>query len=181
MPGVTLHCVRHAQGHHNLSEENEENMHDPDLTPRGKEQCRRLCEEFPHHDKIDCIVSSPLRRTIQTAHIGFEPAIKKNKLQIILAPRAQETSDKKSDTGSDMKKLKEEFGDLLDDHRMESGWNQNEGKWEMDTYAIEDHAIELRREIHHKAEERGFKHVVLVAHGGVSSFLPDSRIPHMAM
>ncbi len=164
---VILHCVRHAQGYHNLSKENEEKYHDPDLTQRGKEQCERLRDRFPHHLQIDCIIASPIRRTIQTALIGFEPAITHNKLKLLLAPRAQETSDKPSDTGSDLEKLKDEFKGKLDERRMEEGWNTNKGEWKMDAINIEKHVVELRREIHEKAQEMGFEHVVLVAHGGV--------------
>lgn len=164
---LTLHCVRHAQGYHNLSAENEEKYHDPDLTKRGREQCERLRESFPYHSQVDCVVASPIRRTIQTALIGFEPAIEKNNLKIILAPRAQETSDKPSDTGTDVEKLRQEFEGKLDERRMEDGWNTGEGKWKMAAIEIENHVVELRREIHHKAEKAGFDHVVLVAHGGV--------------
>ena len=168
----TIHLIRHAQGFHNLSEENEEKLHDPDLTKRGKEQCERLRDNFPYQSEIDCIITSPIRRTIQTALIGLEPAIKENKLKLILAPRAQETSNKPSDTGSDLDKLKEEFTGKLDDRKMEEGWNTNEGEWSMDAFAIEKHVVELRREIHKKAQEHGFKHIALVAHGGVCSSCP---------
>ena len=162
-----LHCIRHAQGYHNLSKENEDKFRDPDLTDRGREQCERLRDSFPYQDQVDCILTSPIRRTIQTALIGLEPAIKGKGLKLLLAPRAQETSSKASDTGSDLSKLQEEFKDKLDARRMDSDWNTNAGEWKMDNESIEQHVVEIRRVI------KGLKHdhVVLVAHGGVRLFL----------
>lgn len=164
----TLHCIRHAQGYHNLAKENEEKFHDPDLTDRGRKQCERLRDRFPYHDQIDCIVSSPIRRTIQTALIGLEPAIKSKGLKLLLAPRAQETSDKPSDTGSDLKDLHDEYTDVLDDRRMVDEWNSNKGEWKMDTESVEQHVIELRRWLC----QSEYEHVALVAHGGVRYHSP---------
>ncbi|KAF7845971.1 hypothetical protein BT93_L5758 [Corymbia citriodora subsp. variegata] len=165
----TLHCIRHAQGYHNLSDENEEKYHDPDLTPRGREQCERLAKDFPYHQQIEYIIASPIRRTIQTALIGLDPAIKQHKLKLILAPRAQETSAKPSDTGTDLDKLQEEYGEKLDARHMTDDWNTNKGEWQMNSESIEAHVVELRRRI----SKLPHKHVALVAHGGVSCFLFD--------
>lgn len=163
-----LHCIRHAQGFHNLTKEDIdcEQIPDPDLTDRGREQCERLREEFPFQDQIDLIMASPIRRTIQTALIGLAPAIEKRGLKILLTPRAQETSSKPSDTGSSLSTLKAEFGDKIDVERMTQAWNSNEGEWSMDTASIEEHVRELRRFIH----TLDCKQAVLVAHGGVSLY-----------
>lgn len=162
-----VHCVRHGQGFHNLTKENEhaEDIPDPDLTKRGREQCERLRDSFPYQDKVDCILASPIRRTIQTALIGFAPAIKQRGLKLILAPRAQETSSRPSDTGSSIADLEREFGSQIDKHRMHEDWNSNQGEWKMDNASIEQHIIELRRAL----RTWNFEHIVLVAHGGVSS------------
>lgn len=162
-----LTCIRHGQGYHNLSPENEQKYHDPDLTKTGREQCERLRDRFPYLDGIDCIMTSPIRRTIQTALIGLEPAIEKRGLKLILVPRAQETSDKPSDTGSSVKALEKEFGDKLDERRMVEDWSSNQGKWTMDAPHIETNVVELRKFI----KSLDFKHVALVAHGGVSVLL----------
>lgn len=158
-----------------------EQIPDPDLTKRGREQCERLREEFPYHDQVDCIMASPIRRTIQTALIGLEPAIAKRGLKILLTPRAQETSSKPSDTGSPLPNLKEEFGDKIDVQRMTHDWNSNKGEWSMDTEYIERHVVQLRHFIH-KLE---YEHVVLVAHGGVSlpqvPYTSCSRSPNYSL
>ena len=46
----TLHLVRHAQGYHNLSKE-DELLHDPDVTPLGERQCDELRASFPYHHR----------------------------------------------------------------------------------------------------------------------------------
>lgn len=168
-----LHCIRHAQGYHNLSREGQDctQFPDPDLTKRGREQCERLRDEFPYHDQVDVIMASPIRRTIQTAMIGLAPAIEKNGLKILLTPRAQETSSLPSDTGSSLSKLKEEFGNKVDTRRMVNAWNSNEGEWAMENESIERHVVELR----HFIQGLDCEQAVLVAHGGVSSLVPPDK------
>lgn len=171
-----LHCIRHAQGYHNLSREGEdcEQYPDPDLTKRGREQCERLRDDFPYHDQIDFIMASPIRRTIQTALIGLAPAIENKGLKILLTPRAQETSSKPSDTGSSLSKLKEEFGNKIDTRRMVNAWNSNEGEWSMNNECIERHIVELR----HFIQGLDCEQAVLVAHGGVSFHVSDFSVEH---
>ena len=102
-----IHLVRHAQGFHNLCQENEQ-IPDPDLTPFGEDQCRKLQEHFPDHAKITHLVASPLRRTLYTCLLSFEPVAKSGK-KVIALPDAQEVSLQPCDTGSDPEKLKAEF------------------------------------------------------------------------
>ena len=49
-----VHCVRHAQGYHNLSVANH-SMPDPSLTPLGEEQCRQLRKDFPYHSSVQLL------------------------------------------------------------------------------------------------------------------------------
>jgi broad specificity phosphatase PhoE len=159
MATKTLHCVRHAQGFHNLHPHNEETLLDPDLTPRGKDQCQRLSDAFPYHDQVDFIIASPLRRTIQTALIGFGH----HDLKIVLEPRAQETTDKAADTGSEIRRLREEFGDKLDTSRMVDEWNSNQGDWEMTPENLKRYCAEVKESIQALPKQN----IVLVAHGSV--------------
>lgn len=163
-----LHCIRHAQGYHNLSkgDVDTDQIHDPDLTDRGRGQCERLRDNFPFQEHVDCIMASPIRRTIQTALIGLAPAIERRGLKVLLTPRAQETSSKPSDTGSSLSKLQDEFGNKVDAKRMTEDWNMNDGEWSMDVESIECHVVQLRHFIHGLDCEQA----VLVAHGGVSFY-----------
>ncbi|KAI2733984.1 hypothetical protein DTO012A8_10089 [Penicillium roqueforti] len=88
-----IHCVRHAQGLHNVCTANHI-IQDPVLTELGHEQCRKLRESFPRHANIDLVTASPLRRTIYTALESFAPVFEsKPDLKIIALPDIQETSD----------------------------------------------------------------------------------------
>jgi hypothetical protein len=51
VPNIIVHRVSHAQGYHNLSEENHE-LPDPSLTGLGEVQCEALQNVFPYHDKV---------------------------------------------------------------------------------------------------------------------------------
>lgn len=167
-----LTCIRHAQGYHNLAPENEEKYHDPDLTPRGTEQCKRLAKTFPHHSSVDKILASPLRRTIQTALTSLSPCIQEKHLPILLMPKAQETSAKPSDTGSNISKLETEYGSRIDCSRLakfEGEWLSNSGEWEMISSKVDKHAYEIRRYI----KDLDAKHVVLVTHGGFLHWLTE--------
>ena len=173
-----IHCVRHAQvryqnevkqlssanfdkGYHNLKVENH-TMHDPSLTPYGEEQCRHLAKHFPYHKSVNLLVASPLRRTIYTALLAFEPEVQKG-MKVIALPEAQETSDLPCDTGSDPEKLQKEMQNKqVDLSLVIDGWNSNVGKFAPDAASIERRASETRQWLKTRPE----KEIVLVTHGG---------------
>lgn len=98
-------------------------MPDPDITPEGEKQCEKLNETFPYHEKIDLLVASPIRRTINTALIGFKSEVERG-LKVIALPEAQETSDLPCDTGSSPATLRKEFeGKPVDLDLVLEGWN----------------------------------------------------------
>lgn len=94
---------------HNLSVENH-SIHDPDLTPFGEEQCRRLAQDFPYHESVELLVCSPLRRTIYTTLLGFKPDVDRG-VKVIAIPEVSETADVPCDTGSDLSVLVKEMKD----------------------------------------------------------------------
>lgn len=158
----TIICVRHAQGYHNLTVENHK-LHDPDLTPYGKEQCANLAKTFPYHSSVDLLVCSPLRRTIYTTLLGFQPDIERGVVPVVALPEAQETSDLPCDTGSDPPILTKEFEKQpVDLSRVMDGWNSKAGRWAPDEGAIEKRALEARQWMKARPE----KQIVLVTHGG---------------
>jgi broad specificity phosphatase PhoE len=101
-------------------------MADPELTPLGEVQCARLCSllsEKQKHEKIGLIVSSPLRRAIQTALVAFKPLIDRG-YKVLALPGIQEVSDLPCDTGSDLALIQAEFEKMPVDWSMvEPGWN----------------------------------------------------------
>ncbi|KAL1966934.1 hypothetical protein VTN77DRAFT_3678 [Rasamsonia byssochlamydoides] len=171
MPPI-IHCVRHAQGYHNLSTANH-TLPDPDLTPLGEKQCAELRDSFPYHSQIELVTASPLRRTIYTALLSFEPVFKARKdMKLIALPEAQETSDVPCDTGSDPDALKKEFeerGSPVDLSLVQDGWNSKTGKWAPTSVALKNRAREARRWLKARPE----KEIVLVTHGGFLHYFAE--------
>src|SRR5438094_7162273 len=102
----TIHLVRHAQALHNATKDY--SIHDPELTQLGLRQCSKLASRFPHFGKIECVLASPMTRTIQTALEGFRPFTQDKSIHLL--PDLQETSASPSDTGSSQEALKRRFG-----------------------------------------------------------------------
>ncbi|EAU33827.1 conserved hypothetical protein [Aspergillus terreus NIH2624] len=171
MPPI-VHCVRHAQGVHNISVANHV-IHDPLLTDLGNEQCRQLRDRFPFHDRIDLVTASPLRRTIYTALQSFEPVFQRRPdLKLVLLPDAQETSDVPCDTGSDPADLRREIDAKqlpVDAEYVHDGWNNKEGRYAPTTHAIKERARACRRWLKARPE----KEIVLVTHGGFLHYFTE--------
>ena len=171
----TIHLVRHAQGVHNLSVENE-TIHDPDLTTLGVEQCAALRDAFVHHDKVTRLIASPLRRTLHTCINGFGPTTATSPLYPVTAlDILQEVSDSPCDTGSDPEKLKEEFGDRVDVGGLSKDWTDKTSagsKFLPTIDALTARALETRRVLRDMAGD-GDDHIVVVSHGGFLHFLTD--------
>ncbi|KAI0204542.1 phosphoglycerate mutase-like protein [Astrocystis sublimbata] len=169
-----VHLVRHAQGYHNLSLENQW-IHDPDLTDLGMKQCEDLCATFPYQGKITHLVASPIRRTIFTCQYSFAPAAKAGK-KIIALQDAQEVSFYPCDTGSDVNKLKEEFGGLVDFQHVTEDWNDKTpgSKYYPDPKKLEARARSARLFLRDLIKDAGDDaQVVLVTHGGILHFLTE--------
>ncbi|KAI1847601.1 hypothetical protein JX265_000852 [Neoarthrinium moseri] len=168
----TIHLVRHAQGFHNLSHENEQ-LPDPDLTPLGEEQCKKLQQHFSEHEKITHLVASPMRRTLYTCLLSFEPAAKSGK-KVIALPDAQEVSRQPCDIGSEPAKIKAEFGDKVDFSLVADGWNDKspESKYAPDAEKLDQRARDVRLWLQDLAKKAGDDaHIVLVTHGGILHFI----------
>ncbi|KAF7502272.1 hypothetical protein GJ744_006278 [Endocarpon pusillum] len=180
----TVHCVRHAQGFHNLSEANH-NMHDPSLTPFGEQQCATLRETFPYHDKICLLVSSPLRRTIYTTLLSFTPALNNGRCpqNIVALPEMQESSDFPCDTGSDPDQLVKEMAENhvpVDLSLVKEGWNVKklDSKWAPTSEALSKRAREARIYIRDRIldlEKGGEKspEIIVVTHGGFLHYFTE--------
>ncbi|KAK5724392.1 hypothetical protein LTR15_004437 [Elasticomyces elasticus] len=161
-----IHCVRHAQGYHNLSTANH-SIHDPLLTAFGEDQCRLLAQKFPYHDTVECIVASPIRRTMYTAMQSFGQDLYKKGLKVLAIPELQETSNLPCDTGSSPEELAKEFnGKPVDFSRLTPDWNSKEGKWAPTAQAIEARVKDAKLWLMARPE----KEIVLVTHGGFLHF-----------
>ncbi|KAK4866179.1 hypothetical protein LT330_008520 [Penicillium expansum] len=167
-----IHCVRHAQGFHNLSHANH-HLPDPELTPLGEEQARALGASFPALENIQLILSSPLRRTIQTALLAFPSHVGDGSLQVIAWPEVQEASDLICDTGRDLLDIKAEFEKLPVDFTMvEPGWHIKQGKWAPVMGRLLERAQLAREWLRQRPE----KEIVVVSHGCFLHFLTDDWV-----
>lgn len=80
----TVHFVRHAQGEHNVAGERDrkeylrEDLIDAVLSDKGKQQCSALLDKLDSADSnhvskdAHLLVVSPMRRTLETALLGFK-------------------------------------------------------------------------------------------------------------
>lgn len=186
MGKITIHCVRHAQGYHNLNEANH-SIPDPDLTPLGETQCATLSKVFPSSfptgaPKITHLVASPLRRTLYTCLLSFPHEAQR--LTITALPELQETSGLPCDTGSEPGKLAAEFGNKVDFSLVHKGWNNKEGRWSPASSAIEARAKDARVWLKKLGEEALAAgngedvNIVVVTHGGYLHYFTEDWIGH---
>ncbi|KAI4197364.1 MAG: hypothetical protein LQ346_003017 [Caloplaca aetnensis] len=144
-------------------------MPDPPLTSFGEQQCRDLNARFPYHDSVDLLVSSPLRRTIQTTLLSFTPEIARGVKNFAL-PEIQETSDLPCDTGSNLSNLKRDFGDEpVDLSLVPEDWDSKKGKWAAEQNAIEARCLDARKWL----KSRNESHIVVVSHGGLLHYITE--------
>jgi broad specificity phosphatase PhoE len=181
---VTIHCIRHGQGFHNLGA-GFYDLPDPLLTPEGEAQCRALRDTvFRDHDTIDLIVSSPMTRALQSANIIFGPFLKDDpSKRIVGVPDAQETSDDPCDIGSDPDLLKRRCQDHdwpVDLSLTRNGWNDKsiQSPYSPSSIAIMRRARATRRFLRKQAQtlqRQGAQNIniALVAHGGFLHYLTE--------
>ncbi|KAK3956798.1 histidine phosphatase superfamily [Pseudoneurospora amorphoporcata] len=195
-----IYLVRHAQGHHNLCAANHA-LPDPSLTPLGESQCFALRDSFPHHDKITHLVASPMRRTLYTCLLSFQPVVERLRVAhqgekkrgvVVALPEVQEVSNLPCDVGSAPEKLHEEFdaqGGLVDLELVKEGWQDKESPespWRPDMEKLKARAEKARRWLFELARqgspssarsqadgvgEEKEQHIVVVTHGGFLHFL----------
>ncbi|KAK1832462.1 histidine phosphatase superfamily [Podospora conica] len=172
---TTVHIVRHAQGVHNLSNANQL-LPDPELTPLGEQQCARLRESFDRHDKITHLLSSPMRRTLQTTLLSFSPALDPpSTLKVHAVPLLQEISTLPCDVGSKPEVLAQQFP-TVDFSLCAEDWMDKApaGPNAPEYAALERRARSARefiRDLGRGYEGEGEAEIVVVTHGGFAHFL----------
>lgn len=172
-PESIVHIVRHAEGFHQLPRDHPDVfIRDPSLTPHGIEQSKRFNFRYPFHASTGLLCASPLRRTIQTASLAFEPELERG-LKILIVADAQETTDAPADTGSELAKLITEFGEALDVSLLEEGWYEKIGMNGTGEEALRKRSCRLRRFLRERPENE----IVLVSHGAFSHYITEHVDP----
>jgi broad specificity phosphatase PhoE len=173
----TIYLIRHAESEHNVSKDF---YHlDPPLTTLGHTQAAQLVSTLPHPEQIAVILSSPLRRAIQTSLTGFPNVLDKryydhfsgfgveNGVELTLEPNLQERSALPCDTGSERQALEKEFLNLGLEGLGE-GWQVKAGQYAADADSVALRAKRVRKKLEqlnatlHDKERRD---IIVVTHG----------------
>ncbi|KAJ3734671.1 histidine phosphatase superfamily [Lentinula guzmanii] len=174
-----IHLTRHAQAEHNVDEDY--SIPDPPLTPLGRRQSEELYAQTAElQQSADLLVTSPLKRTLQTTIIGYRGIRARLESQnpakpIIVLSRLQEVNDFPCDTGSSRDELKQndEFRGI-DFESLEDDWNSKQGEWCMITHApkrdFAPRSVAVRaraRWVRRWLRDRPEQNIVVVAHGDI--------------
>ena len=142
-PTSRIYLTRHAQAEHvrvrlTQNVEDDYSIHDAPLTELGKRQASRLPALTPElQETVEVILSSPLRRTLQTVSLGYSDALKRlgGPGQVVCLPELQgrsradlECNDVPCDTGSDRAVLERlpEFASF-NLSKLTPEWNSKQG------------------------------------------------------
>lgn len=189
---LEVHLVRHAESTHNISKDF--SQPDPELTALGIQQAQQLIQLFPDAPRVGVIITSPLKRAIQTTLAGFSHILDKcyfdaesgqgieNGATLILDPDLQERSALPCDTGSGSEELEKAFPKLGAD-KLVDGWQVKEGLYSPADEAVKERARRATSRI--LAVSEGLKdqqrtHIVVVTHGVFMKFLsgdPEIDLP----
>lgn len=178
-----IHLVRHAEAVHNVDQDF--SRIDPELTLFGSQQADTLGRTFPYPEKVSLIITSPLRRTIQTTLLAFTNVLHKRYYvegsehgveggaELLIDPDLQERSALPCDTGSDQPALEIVFPGL-DFSTLHSGWPSKVGFYSADHNAVNDRARKVRGDLRErivalKDSER--RDIVVVTHGVFMKYL----------
>jgi len=169
---ITL--VRHGEAYHNVGEKY--HLHDPYLTELGESQCRLMRGKFPQEPAPTLIVSSPLKRTLQTAIIGFAPFISSGKVPVTVMAELQETSKMPCDTGSPAEDLARDSAlrlpgaaEPIDYSVLPGDWASKRGRWADSIEVLTNRAAAVRKWL----KDQHQQHIVCVLHGGFLHYLTD--------
>jgi broad specificity phosphatase PhoE len=190
----TIHVIRHAQGIHNIG--NDKTILDPELSLKGLQQARELHDTFPYKQNVGIILTSPLRRTLQTTIEGFSDIIDRaaflhgksingieNGVPLVLDPDLQAHSARPCDTGTDIASLQEFFHEVSFG-KLDKDWHIKEGVYASDEESLHKRARHVRRRLteqfselakHSKDCNNYRRDIVIVSHGGFLTLLMQDK------
>ncbi|KAF2671955.1 phosphoglycerate mutase [Microthyrium microscopicum] len=180
-----IHLVRHAQSEHNVT--HDRSQHDPPLTALGEQQISELAEKFPYHDQVAVILTSPLRRTIQTALGGFSHILDRtspriggasgieNGAQFEIYQQVQPTNGMPCNVGSKREILEKEFAGL-DFSELSDTWMLKEGFYADTEETVAERGKAVRNHLaslveKYKAQGGERRDIVLVGHGDTRDYV----------
>jgi broad specificity phosphatase PhoE len=106
----TEHEVQSALRPASQSRSDLEAFHDPQLSPVGIGQCEKFRANFKDDSQyITHVLSSPLRRSLETARLAFKDILAKH-IKIVAMPELQSCECGPNSTGHSVFELKEQHG-----------------------------------------------------------------------
>ncbi|KAL7624418.1 hypothetical protein AAE478_005982 [Parahypoxylon ruwenzoriense] len=181
----TIDIIRHVVAEHNIRGSW---IRDPGITAgSGWRQCESLARRYPYGDRVTHIVSSPMKRTIQTVIFGLAAALPRRRPvnKIILLPELQEVNATPSGTGrpkselEDMFPAAESLGFNLDAALLAEDWYRKDSDtgFAPAPAKVEERArrarVFLRDLAREAARTRPDAHVVVMTHGEFAHWLTD--------
>lgn len=189
-----VHVIRHAEGVHNIG--NDKTIPDPELSTKGLQQAGELHDDFPHKENVGMILTSPLRRTLQTTVEGFSDIIDhaaflpgkstkgvKNGVPLVLDPDLQAHSARPCDTGSDIAALQGFFQEVSL-KKLDEDWHIKEGVYAPDEESLHKRAHHVRKRLVEQFSELAElgkdcnnhrRDIVIVSHGGFLTLLMQDK------
>ncbi|MCJ1389736.1 hypothetical protein MMC18_002593 [Xylographa bjoerkii] len=145
---------------------NEYHIPDPPLSELGVSQCAALQNHLQQNlelaQRIELIVVSPMRRTLQTAQIALRWLITRG-VPVLPSADWQENSDSPCDTGSTIDVLAKEYP-TIDFKTLAPEYPAKNGRWEFSQEAVLQRGADCRRWLLSRPE----KVIAIVSH---SAFL----------
>ncbi|KAI0114446.1 phosphoglycerate mutase-like protein [Nemania sp. FL0031] len=161
----TLILIRHAEAEHNSTKDYW--LHDPDLTEKGREQCAQLRKGLMEDrlaQQAELIITSPMRRTIQTALATVDWLVEKG-VKIQADAHWQENSAKPCDVGSEISKVAGEFPGI-DYSTVDPVWPDKTSAAGSEYHYTRTAIIARGQTALRKLYERPEKVIIVVSHSG---------------
>ena len=161
-------------------EEDLNELHDPGLTPGGIKDSKLFTTLYTNLRAPSVVVTSPLRRCLQTTIYAFGELIDTGKVRAIAHPDLQEVSNAPCDTGTPLDTLREEFRQIqFPDELFPDIWPRDpstrlekEGTIYDDTPdMLQDRAERIRKWLR---EELDDTEIIVVTHGSFAHFFFDN-------
>ncbi|KAH7047306.1 hypothetical protein B0J12DRAFT_786360 [Macrophomina phaseolina] len=155
-----IDVVRHTESNHIVSKDF--CQLDPSVTQLGLRQAAQLIQTFPDPSSIAIILTSTLKRAIQTTLAGF-PYVEMSALPC--------------GTRSDRDVLEKAFPRLYFGGLAEA-WQWKEGLYSAGNVAVEERPTRVRRglaELSEQLKDNERNGIVVVKHGGFVKFLSEDR------
>lgn len=164
-PHSNVVICRHSQATHNVADDY--SLPDAPLTDLGKIQASKLPEFVPQlQQQIDLVISSPLKRTLQTTLRGWGPAVQKlgGPRKVICLPQLQECNAYPCDTGSAREVLERDPEvNGFDFSLLTPDWTSKQGQFAADEATLNARAQWVRQFVRSRPE----KNILLVGHGDI--------------